>query len=148
MTYRKLKDIDVEVFKQDLKTGFDSLEFSNINFRRMYEQYDEVSRSVMDKHSPIQTRKLRSTEAAWMDTEYRKSRAKRRKFERMWKKNRTEENKINYINQKQICTQMALTKQTHHYTKIVEDSSNSQKSLFKVANELLDKNSKKGIAST
>ena len=38
---------------------------------------------------------------------------------------------------------MALTKQTHHYTKIIDDSSNTQKSLFKVANELLDKNSKK-----
>ena len=143
ITYRKLKDIDVERFRNDLIAGFGSVEFANLNFRSMYEQYDRVSRSVMDRHGPVQKRIVRSTEAAWMDVEYRKNRSIRRKLERMWRKNRTEENMINYINQKQVCTQMALTKQTHHYSKIIEDSSNTQKSLFKVANELLDKNQKK-----
>ena len=38
---------------------------------------------------------------------------------------------------------MALSKQTHHYTNLIESNSNSQKALFKVANELLDKNNKK-----
>ena len=36
-----------------------------------------------------------------------------------------------------------VTYKTLHYSKLVEDSSNSQKSLFKLANELLDKKSKK-----
>ena len=37
----------------------------------------------------------------------------------------------------------AVDKETSHYTKLVQDSSNSQKSLFKLANEILDKNSEK-----
>ena len=78
-----------------------------------------------------------------MDAEFRKNRAKRRKLEKTWKRNRTEENLKDYLEQKRICTQLALSKQTQHYSRLIEGASNSQQSLFKVANELLDKNSKK-----
>jgi hypothetical protein len=65
----------------------------------------------------------------------------------LWKKNRNEENRNKYTEQKRICTEMAITKQKQHYTKLVSDNSGCQKSLFKVANELLDKNSKKVLPS-
>ena len=142
ITYRKLKDVNVEAFREDLR---ESLEQINLNpcFKDSYMQFDETSRKVVEKHSPLQTRTVRSVGAVWMDAEYRRNRAKRRKLEKAWKKNRTEENMKNYIEQKQICTQLALSKQTQHYSKLIEGASNSQQSLFKVANELLDKNSKK-----
>ena len=53
---------------------------------------------------------------------------------------RTEENRINYTRQKKLCVDMALEKQKIHYSKIVEDAGSCQKTLFKIANELLDKN--------
>ena len=97
----------------------------------------------MDEHGPMITRKQRACEAVWIDVEYKQNRALRRKFERKWKKSRTDEDRGNYIEQKNVCTQLALSKQTSYYSKLVDDSSNSQKALFKVANELLDKNSEK-----
>ena len=42
-----------------------------------------------------------------------------------------------------MCVDQAIRKQTQYHSKLVEDSSNGQKLLFKVANELLDKNSEK-----
>ena len=77
----------------------------------------------------------RSGEAAWIDKEYRSNRTKRRRLERKWKKNRSEENRINYINQKKVCSDLAMAKQTHYYSKLVENSANSQQTLFKMAND-------------
>ena len=116
------------------------------HFQTILKQFPAISSPRIQKFwcfVPLQTRKQKPTEAGWMDTEYKKCRAERRKLERKWRKNRTEENRNNWIHQKELCTQLSLSKQTHHYTQLVEGASNSMKSLFKVANELLDKNSKK-----
>ena len=143
ISYRKLNDIDLEQFKEDLKNAYEAMNISNLNFKESYLMYHEASQKILDNHCPIQTRKTRESEADWIDKEYRENRTSRRKLERIWKKNRTEENRNNYINQKQVCAEMALTKQTKHYSKLVDGAANSQKSLFKVANELLDRNKKK-----
>ena len=143
ITYRKLKDVDVEAFREDLKRAFEQLNFTNTCFKDSYIKFDEASRRIVEKHSPLLTRKVRSGDAAWIDGEYRKNRAKRRKLEKVWKKNKTEENLKEYLEQKRVCTELALSKQTHHYSQLINGASNSQQSLFKVANELLDKNSKK-----
>ena len=143
MTFRRLKDIDLAEFRKDLELSYKEMDTSHNNFRNMYLEYHEVTQAIVDKHGPVLTRKKRNSEAAWIDREYRENRTKRRQLERKWKKNRSEENRNNYINQKNVCTDLAIRKQTHYYSKLVEDSSGSQRTLFKMANELLDKNSEK-----
>ena len=142
-SFRKLKGVDIETFRHDLSHAYNQMDFSNMSFSEMYGKYAEVSQSIVHKHCPLQTKKLRSTDAKWMDTEYKACRALRRKYERRWKKSKTEQDRMNWIAQKRSCTQLSLSKQTLYYTKLVADSSNSQKSLFKVANQLLDKENKK-----
>ena len=119
----------------------------NMDFHHQYTQFDKMSREVVEELSPIMTRKINPSEAAWIDKEYRESRALRRKYERVWKSSRTEENRISYVDQKALCIEMADSKRTEFYSKLVEGSSGSQSALFKVANELLDKNSKKILPS-
>ena len=143
MSFRKLKEVDMVKFKEDPQISFDSMELNGHNFKSMYSQYDDASRRVVDQHSPLVSRRVGVSREAWMDSEYRNNRAKRRMFERKWKKRKTEENRINYINQKEVCTQLAMSKQTAHYTKLVENASGSQNSLFKLANKLLDKKNEK-----
>ena len=143
ITFRKLKDVNMERFREDLQAAFNSMQLPDSNFKEMYLKYHDASQSVVDQHSPVETRRKRSEEAPWMDKEYRQNRTIHRQLERKWKKNRSDENRSNYVSQKKVCTELALSKQTHHYSKLIEDSSHSQRSLFKVANELLDKNSEK-----
>ena len=95
------------------------------------------------KNAPVVSRKVKTGEAAWIDQEYRTNRALRRKCERNWRKKRTEESRNEYIQQKKVCVEMALSKQTLYYTKMVDGANDCQKSLFKIANELLDKRSEK-----
>ena len=47
----------------------------------------------------------------------------------------------------QICAEWTLTKQANHFTKIVNDAGKCQKTLFKIANEMLDKTKERVLPS-
>lgn len=111
----------------------------DLNFESMCKQYHRLSTTVVDKHCPVIKLKCTANKPPWIDIEYRKNRALRRKYEKQLRRNRTEVCKEMYVNQKQICIDMALAKQTEHYSKVVTDAGSCQKSLFKIANNLLDK---------
>ena len=146
--YRKVKDVDMNNFKEDLQTAYNTMSASGeMNFLQMFSQFDDLSRKVMDKHAPVVCKKQRTGEAPWIDQEYRRNRSLRRKYERAWKKNRSEENRNNYVNQKNVCVELSLAKQTSYYSKLVGESKNCQRSLFKIANELLDKSNDKVLPS-
>ena len=139
--FRKVNEVNVEAFKQDLTQTY--LQFGNRgveNFGTLSTQYHELSKAVLDQHAPIVEKKVTAGIPAWIDDEYKRSRKLRRKYERKWKKDKTEENMKNYIDQKKLCGELALSKQTMHYSKIVREAGNCQKSLFRIADELLDKN--------
>jgi hypothetical protein len=145
--YRKLKDIDIDGFKNDLREEINSINWEKMSFAEHIVEFDKVSLRLMDRYAPMVSWKKKGNSPPWLDTEYKKNRALRRKFEREWKRNRTNENMLKYTQQKKRCIEMALEKQTIHYSKIVKDAGNCQKTLFKVANELLDKNDERVLPS-
>ena len=143
VSFRKLKDVDLTTFRDDLKTALNGIDCEQTSFVQHNVKFDEVCRAVIEKHAPVKTWKRKEGQPVWLDQEYRKNRVLRRKYERIWRKNKTTENMNNYIQQKKLCTEMVINKQSKHYTKLVTDAGNCQKTLFKVANELLDKNSER-----
>ena len=123
----------------DVCTGLtDDLEFS-VHMKH----FCDGANNVVEKHAPLITQKPKAKDIAWVDKEYRMNRALRRKYERKWKKDRTEESRMKYIEQKGTCTELSQQKRKVYYSKMIESKGNCQKSLFKVANELLDKNDEK-----
>ena len=54
-------------------------------------------------------------------------------------KSKSNEDHNRYIEQRNLCVKLSLSKQESYYSAIIESSSNKQKSLFKVVNEVLDK---------
>ena len=141
-SYRKLKDVDMHTFKQELQVACSSLDYSQ-PFESVITTYDDLSRKIVDRHAPVLSKARKAQNPPWIDQEFRKNRALRCKAERDWRKNRTEENRIKYIEQKRLCIEMSITKRTVYYSEMVQGSLNCQKSLFKIANELLDKSSEK-----
>ena len=69
-------------------------------------QFDLGSREIMNKHAPLQTKKFKRPQPPWIDAQYREERAKRRKYEREWKRMRTEHNSDRYIRQKALCMEL------------------------------------------
>ena len=87
ISYRKLKEIDFQNLKDDLVEAYRSLDLTtNSGFYDQYTQYDTISRQVIEKHAPIMTRRVKEGEPEWIDQEYRKNRALRRRYERKWRK--------------------------------------------------------------
>ena len=137
ISFRKLKDIDMERFKQDLEESFKTIDFADHDFKHNYLQFEAVSRSVVDEHGPMVNRKQRACEAVWIDVEFKQNRALSRKWNASGK--RAGQMEIEVI----IWNRRMFVHKTSYYSNLVDDSPNSQKALFKVANELLDKNSEK-----
>ena len=144
--YRNTKNIDLTLFKEELNTKLNTIP-DDSDFANNFKQYVEISKEVMDKHAPIKYRTVPTNNTPWLDVEYKRNRALRRKYERIWKRSRNEESRENYIQQKTICTELALEKRKSYYSKLVKDSGKCQKTLFKVANELLDRNKERVLPS-
>ena len=81
----------------------------------------------------------------WMDQEFKSSRALRRKLEKKWRKDKSEENRLRYVEQRNLCAQLSLKKQECHYAKIIQEAGNDQRSLFKVVNKVLDRNETRAL---
>ena len=140
--FRKLKDVDITKFNFDLHEVCNDLS-GELDFTTHITQFCRRAGNVVEDHAPLIARKPKTKDVAWVDQEYRRNRALRRKYERKWKKERTEESRMNYIEQKEICTELSQQKRKVYYSKMIESKGNCQKTLFKVANELLDKNDEK-----
>ena len=108
------------------------------DFSTMIHQYIDKGNKLIEKHAPLRRCKYKPRAVPWMDAEYKKNRALRRKFEKKWKAHPTEVNRLRYAKQKSLCCTMSLEKQKSYYSGVIEKCG-SQKELFKVANDLLDK---------
>ena len=97
--FRKLKNVDLIELKADLYKSLESVSIEK-SFESTYLKYEKLSQNVMDKNALIISKKQRISEPPWMDEEYRRGRALRRKTEREWKKYKTEEYRLKYIEQK------------------------------------------------
>ena len=103
--YRKLKNVDIDAFKNDLQESYKAID-ENANFETLSAQYHDLSSSVVNEHSPLVTRTCANAYPPWIDQEFKESRALRRKFEKVWKKDRTDINRTNYIEQKKRCADL------------------------------------------
>ena len=141
ITVRDTKNMDIQLLKTDFKCELDSIngDLANGNFESSYKQYYNVAKQCVDKHAPILTKTRRHKKVQWMDAEYRMERTKRRRLEKRWRKSKSESDRKNYVDQRQHCADLSIAKQSSYYSKVVEEIGNDQKLLFKMVNNLLDK---------
>jgi hypothetical protein len=55
----------------------------------------------------------------WIDADYKKARTKRRKLEKLWRRTKTEQDHQQYIDQRNICAQLSLTKQQAFFSNAI-----------------------------
>ena len=140
---RKLKNIDTVTFRSELSEIMDNIN-TQCNFSSMYGEYKVLTENLVNKHAPLITKRMHNnSRPCWMDYEFIQSRTKRCMLEKVWRKQKSEINRKNYVDQRNLCAQLAIDKQQSYYSKLVEKSSHSQNSLFKIVDELLDKKSER-----
>ena len=144
ITYRNLKQIDMSEFMEELKEAVDEIDFDDNDFATCYSEYKAAAELLLNEKAPLVTKTItKLNQPKWVDDEYKRSRIMRRKLEKGWRKNRTKENHLKYVEQRKICAELSITKQQEYYSKLVDGSSSNQRSLFKVVEELQDKKSKR-----
>ena len=142
ITYRNLKQMDMSEFMEESKEAVHDLDFDDKDFATCYGEYKSAAELMLNEKAPLLTKTItKQNQPKWIDHEYKKSRIMRRKLEKAWRKNKTSENRVKYVEQRKICAELSISKQQEYYAKLVDGSSSNQRSLFKVVEQLQDKKS-------
>ena len=135
--YRKLKDIDMNVFKEDLlKLPIFNLNTENVN--DLVSTYNSGLSALIDKHAPILVKKIyERPQSPWYTEELAQAKRAKRQAERRWMKEQTTINleilKHHTKNYKKLCKSSKIA----YHQQQIEASKGDQKKLFKIANRLL-----------
>ena len=79
--YRKLKSIDSDLFAEDIRNFF-------VSINRPDDKEKLTLSSRLNEHALIQSRKIRSgSRTPWFDDEMMQARHNRRKAEKLWRRN-------------------------------------------------------------
>jgi hypothetical protein len=139
ISYRRVKDIDVEAFKKDIMKS-NLITHPADNIEDLVTQYNTDLMTTLNIHAPLMTKtvSLRARPPWYTDT-IRAAKQSRRKAERRWRSTKLvihldlykeESNKVN-----RLCS---VAKKEYLSVKI-EESTSDQKQLFHITNQLLHK---------
>jgi hypothetical protein len=140
ISFRKYKDIDLEAFKHDLQSSFNTESAETIE--DTVSEYDSCLKSVIDKHAPLDHKRITlRPHAPWYDDKLREEKVKKRCLERQWKKSTLNVFKIAYREQ---CTEynnlLQKTKASYFSAKI-QSCGRDNKAVFSMTNKLLGRSS-------
>jgi hypothetical protein len=141
VTYRKLRAIDIDSFRQDiLNSDLTNIHGSNVD--ELLDSYSTRLSTLLDIHAPLRSKTitLRPT-CPWFTDELHASKHLKRRFERKWRKTRLAVHHQIYRNQ---CSEYnILLREAHieYYSSKVESCGNDSKSLFKITKRLLGNDS-------
>ena len=132
--FRRLRDINIEQFKEDIKSSQLALSTASIT-SELAEQFNLVLRELLDKHAPERTKTVTlRPNAPWYTEEVREAKRVKRRLERKMTKSNLEIDKQLY--EEQCKTYQDLIEQSkckHYQTKISESD---DKNLFRCVNKL------------
>ena len=103
-------------------------------------QYDNVLRSLLDRHAPIKQRVVTVRPSApWYSSEIAQNQRIRRKLERKWRSTLLPSDRELYVHQCSVVNNLIDSAKSTYYTTVITDFSGDQKMLFKTVNKLLQK---------
>ena len=148
ISYRNLSGINLEEFSLDLQSRLNTLSnTNNVDFPTQYQHFSRITNEALDHHAPLITKTIQPrNDVPWMDSEYRKERALRRKLERKWKVSVGKTGKTTgperdaYTEQRSKCSKLAVSKRSQFFRNLIQKNEGDQSSLYKVASQVLDKN--------
>lgn len=141
---RDLFKIDIDQFRTDtaslLESGFKSL--VNPGFPALCSVFNHSVTAALDHHAPLKEKKLKYTKrpnSQWFDHEYRLARSKRRRLHAHFKRTANHSDRLAYVQQRTLCSNLARDKRVSFYTKKISSKEGDQKALFQFSRTLLDK---------
>ena len=150
VSVRKMKNINLDSFRSELLVTLGKIDVNhNSRFSADIAAMKNCLIQVLNVHAPITKVKEKNTSSSprWMDHEFKIVRAKRRKMEKIWRRNKNEQNRLNYIEQRDYCAALSIEKQKLYYSNLINVTDENNKSMYKLVDEMLDKNQSKKLPS-
>ena len=139
---RQLNQIDRSSFINDLETGFTDFQDNhfNDNFENSISKFYQIQQDILDRHAPITDKVISSsTKPKWLDTEFKRERANRRKKYKKWVRTKSDNDRELFLQSRNKVELLVEEKKRKYYSSQISSCQNSQRELFKVCNSLLDK---------
>ena len=137
--YRELSKIDIDQFKQDIL-------LSKLNSPDCFTSLDEVTElynttllTILDKHSPVISRKFKSNKTPWWNIKCQEARTKRRRSHRAYQKAKTPENSEAYKEASVDASIIINRERNKFYHSKLDALVGQPRETYKVVNHLLDK---------
>ena len=144
VAFRNVHDINENAFKQDLETELAEFHTQSLNspsdFKSSVTSFNKIQQDILDKHAPVKKKiKFNNNKPKWMDREFKEARADRRKKYKKWRRTRDDCDRNIFVTARKFVADMVLAKKKNYYSSLISNCNNSQRELFKVCNNLLDK---------
>ena len=140
ITYRKLRRINIDAFKDDLCTSLAVYDLEQHDTESSVKLYNTILREVLDKHAPEQHRTIKiRNRPQGLSPDIICEKRIRRRLERIWRNTKSISDRKNFTVQKDKVKRMLEVSDTDYYSNLVIENSSNPKSLFKIMNKLLHK---------
>ena len=139
ITFRKLKEIDLDAFSADLHNHILSCDLHNENeFGTAVLSYNAALAKVLDTHAPLITKTIKDVpRAPWFDREYTDLRRKRRRAEKLYRQTKLMVHKLEFVRLRTLTTALAARKKVTFCRSNINDAPNTTKALYSTVNKLI-----------
>ena len=145
MVGRKISDIDMNLFKEDLLLSDinDPNKFTDCNSAT--ELYNKELRRILDKHAPLICFSINPDQSKWVDTKCQTARRKRRKAERDNRRLQTADSKLDYKKAVKHAEAVINTTRQLYYENRLKSCEDNKKDTYKIVNQLMDRDISKNL---
>ena len=138
MTFRKLRSIDVNTFKNDLVQD-NCINTQSSSPDELLELYTRELTKLVDTHAPVRSKTITlRPQCPWFTEELHSAKHLKRKLERKWRGTKLTIDHQQYRNHCAVFNNMLNEARKTYYSDKIEDAGRDTKSLFKITNHLLD----------
>ena len=117
--YRKLRSIDFDCFSEEVRASA-LFNHPSSDLQTLVSRYNSVLSALLDKHAPLKSKCVTiRPSSAWFTPEVSEEKRKRRGLERRWLKSGLEIDRINYVYQCRVVTNLIDKLKSSYYTAII-----------------------------
>lgn len=136
MSFRKLKEIDMQSFKSDLEKEFTDWETDGLYLNEALSVFNKTLDKVLDKHAPITSAKISVRKKNnWFTPGLRNQKRVMRRREHIWKKYRTESTWTAYTVERKKYSKLLKEEKTRCYSEIIRDCGTNMGRLYQNINK-------------
>ena len=138
-SYRKLKKIDINQFKEDIKWAWSNTDLESLDASSSSFLYSNMLRETLDQHASLKTKTVSDhSKLPWFSDDIAAAIWQRRKAERKWKQDISNTDLyLNFYQLRRLVLNLIDAGEHAYYIEALQDTNAGTKQIFKTCDNLL-----------